>query len=110
MNGVSQQEPSLYLHSDRSGSVNAWYSLPGTLSCLSYAESGRFWTPFSSDLSKGQGYVSTIAVAPSDPATVYAGTSDGNVQVTTNSGTSWQNVTKSPLPNRYVSALAVSPQ
>ncbi|MBC7261981.1 MAG: hypothetical protein H5T63_08200, partial [Chloroflexi bacterium] len=56
---------------------------------------------------------SAIAVAPTAPSVIYVGTGDGNVQVTQNTGGSWSNVTKAPLPNRFVSDIAVvhgSPQ
>ncbi len=43
------------------------------------------WAAVSPDLSgDGRGTIKAIAVAPSDPNTVYAGTSDGKVQVTNN--------------------------
>ena len=69
---------------------------------------GDNWTPISSDLTKGSGRgVSAIAVMKGNANLVLAGTSDGNVQVTTNGGTTWTNLTKSPLPNRFVSDVAV---
>lgn len=76
---------------------------------------GESWAPISGDLTKGpeslhgRAAISTIAVAPSDPRTIYVGTSDGNVQVTANQGRTWNNVTKYPLPNRWVSDIAVDP-
>ena len=43
------------------------------------------WLPISPDLTGGKNAtIKAIAVAPSDPNTVYAGTSDGKVQVTNN--------------------------
>ncbi len=81
----------------------------GTYRVYRTTDRGDSWTAVSPDLSGGQGYVSAIAVAPSGPATVWAGTSDGRIQVTTNSGGSWTNTTAAPLPSRYVSRLAVSP-
>jgi photosystem II stability/assembly factor-like uncharacterized protein len=35
-------------------------------------------------------YITALAIAPSDPKTVYAATSDGHVSATANGGTSWQ--------------------
>ncbi len=44
---------------------------------------------------------------------VWAGTTDGNVQITTDAGAlgnaTWTNVTKAPLPNRVVSGIAIDP-
>ena len=70
---------------------------------------GDSWSAISSDLTKGQGSIMAIGVSPSDSNTIYVGASDGNVQVTTNRGGIWTNVTKSPLPNRQVQDLSVHP-
>lgn len=68
------------------------------------------WAPISGDLTKGgDGSISTIAVAPSDPKTIYVGASDGSLQSTSNTGANWTNRTRAPLPNRYVSDIAVHP-
>lgn len=75
---------------------------------------------FGADLTSGQGVISTIAAHPNldnnaNPPgeIVWVGTSDGLVQVTTNAGAlagaNFNNVTKSPLPNRYVSDIALDP-
>ena len=71
---------------------------------------GDWWQSISGDLTLGgsRTAVSTIAVAPTTPAVIYPGTSDGQVQVTTNTGGRWDNVTRHPLPNRFVSGIAVS--
>ena len=70
---------------------------------------GNSWTAISPDLSKGQGSVSTITVASSDAKTIWAGTSDGNIAVTRNTGSNWNDVTTAALPNRFVSEIAVLP-
>jgi hypothetical protein len=77
---------------------------------------GNFWEAISPDLTDGEppsgslsyGTITAIAIAPSDPLTIYAGTDDGNVQVTTDSGENWNNIS-SGLPDRFVSKLAVHP-
>jgi photosystem II stability/assembly factor-like uncharacterized protein len=73
------------------------------------------WTPVSPDLSKGPpsgnlifGTITTIAVAPSDPNTIYAGTDDGNVWVTRNGGSNWVSISAT-LPGRWITRLAVDP-
>jgi hypothetical protein len=69
---------------------------------------GDLWSLVSPDLTKGDGRgISAIAVLSGSANLILAGTSDGNVQVTTNGGTNWTNLTKLPLPNRYVSDLAI---
>lgn len=69
------------------------------------------WTAISPDLTAG-GTLTTIAVAPSDSNTVYVGSSDAKVQVTTNAGmgasATWTDIT-STLPNRSVTMVAVDP-
>ena len=73
------------------------------------------WTAISPDLTGGDpffGVVSTIAVAPNDSNTVYSGTMDHRVQVTTNAGAggsaTWTNISAG-LPPRVVTSVAVDP-
>jgi photosystem II stability/assembly factor-like uncharacterized protein len=67
---------------------------------------GALWTAISPDLTKGTGYISSVAVAPSDPLTIYVGTNDGNVQVTRDGGTTWT-VSTAGLANRYITNFAI---
>ncbi|NND72441.1 MAG: T9SS type A sorting domain-containing protein [Rhodothermales bacterium] len=53
------------------------------------------------------GSVTTIAVAPSDANTIYAGTDDGKVWTTQDYGDIWTDVTAG-LPRRWVTRVAVS--
>lgn len=73
------------------------------------------WAPISPDLSNGPpsgnlifGTITTIAAAPSDPNTIYAGTDDGNVWVTLSGGSNWVNISAS-LPVRWITRVAVDP-
>jgi len=73
------------------------------------------WTAISPDLTDGAGggnlvfgTLTTLAVAPSAPGTVYAGSDDGNVHVTTNDGGSWTEI-DAGLPLRWVTRVAVDP-
>jgi photosystem II stability/assembly factor-like uncharacterized protein len=68
---------------------------------------GLLWTPLSGDLTGGSGTITTIAVAPSDPKTIYVGTSDGRVAVTRDGGATYTQATG--LPNRFVTRVAVHP-
>jgi len=75
---------------------------------------GDAWSAISPDLTKGasstrRAAISAIAILPGSQANsnvIAVGTSDGNVQVTTNGGNGWTDVTKAPLPNRYVTDVA----
>lgn len=70
------------------------------------------WTAISGDLTRGNGgrigTISTIDVATTDSNVAYVGTDDGKVQVTTNGGTTWNDVTGS-LPTRWVTRVTVDP-
>ncbi|MBI4851472.1 MAG: hypothetical protein HY819_06740 [Acidobacteria bacterium] len=68
---------------------------------------GETWSAISSDLTRGSGAISAIAIAPSNSQTLYVGSSDANVMRTTDSGTTWQVITNG-LPNRFVSAFAIN--
>jgi uncharacterized protein (TIGR03437 family) len=99
----------------------------GTHRLYRSADIGQTWTGlgpgadgFGQDLSKGTGRLSAIAAHPKldDSANppgeiVWVGTSDGNVQVTTNAGAlagaAFTNVTRGPLPNRFVTDIALDP-
>ena len=110
-NGINQQDRALFYAPFALDPSTAGVAYYGTYRLYRTTNRGDDWTPISGDLTKGAataGSISTIAVAPSDPRTIYVGTSDGNVQVTTNTGGSWTNVTKAPLPNRWVSEIAVA--
>jgi photosystem II stability/assembly factor-like uncharacterized protein len=61
---------------------------------------GDTWTPISPDLSRGNpnvdtgegATITTLAESAKDPAVLWAGTDDGNVQVTRDRGATWTNV------------------
>ena len=71
------------------------------------------WTAISDDLTDGipgtrLGTVTTIAVAPSNSNVIYAGTDDSHVWVTTDIGTTWNDISD-PLPYRWVTRVTVDP-
>lgn len=73
------------------------------------------WTSISPDLTNGPGNgnlnfgtVTTIAVAPSQPSCILAGTDDSNVWITTNGGGLWTNVSAA-LPNHWCTRVAFDP-
>ena len=84
----------------------------GTYRVYQTIDGAGSWQAISSDLTGG-GALSAIAVAPSNGNTVYVGSNDGHVNVTTNAGSGagavWIDRTTG-VPNRYVSAVAVNPR
>ncbi|MGE0568226.1 MAG: T9SS type A sorting domain-containing protein [Bacteroidia bacterium] len=72
------------------------------------------WTPISGDLTDGNilgdrfHNISAIDNSELAAQTIYVGTSDANVWVTTNDGGNWTNITGT-LPNRYVTSVHASP-
>jgi photosystem II stability/assembly factor-like uncharacterized protein len=80
----------------------------GTQRLYKTTNEGTLWTAISGDLSKGSGFITTIAVAKSDPSTIYVGTSDGMVNVTRDAGVTFSPSTTG-LPNRFVTRIAVDP-
>lgn len=51
---------------------------------------GSSWAPISGDLTNGSGAIRALAIAPSNPNTVYVATNDGNVAVSFDGGSSFQ--------------------
>lgn len=85
----------------------------GTTKVYQTMNAGNSWTALSGDLVNGANFDSLIAlaVAPSNPAVVYAGADNGLVFVATNvsagTGTFNQVAGQASLPPRQVSAIAV---
>ncbi len=82
-------------------------------------DGGASWSLISPDLTGGDpfpnpidpypfGTVTTIGVAKSDPAVIYAGTDDARIWVTRDGGTNWVESTDPALPDRWVTKLLVS--
>jgi photosystem II stability/assembly factor-like uncharacterized protein len=76
------------------------------------ADGGVTWTPISPDLTGGPGQdaypfgtITTVAAAPSDPRTIWAGTDDGRVWVTRDLGANWKKVLEG---QPWVTRIAVS--
>lgn len=73
-----------------------------------------FWQAISPDLTDGEVFgrnfhtISCLAESPLNPELIMAGTSDGNVWYTSNTGASWNRIDPG-LPERYVTAVKASP-
>jgi len=76
----------------------------GTYRMWRTTNGGSTWAPLSGDLSKGSGAITTMAVSPVDPRVIWVGTSDGNLQVSTDAGVTFA-VVSSTLPNRAVTDI-----
>jgi hypothetical protein len=78
--------------------------------------SAASWTAISPDLSHGPGGVdgypfgtiTTVAAARTSPSTIYAGTDDGRMWITRNTGGSWTEITAG-LPTRWITRVTVDP-
>jgi photosystem II stability/assembly factor-like uncharacterized protein len=72
------------------------------------------WMAISPDLTNGSGggnltfgTIISISVSPIDTDIIYVGTDDGNVWITNDGGSSWNNIS-STLPNRWVTKVLAS--
>jgi len=79
----------------------------------SVKDAQRCWNdPVVGRLCATAGYFSAVAVAPSSSQTVYAGTRNGDVWLSSSGGSTWTSVAgpdAGPLPVRYVRQIAVDP-
>jgi photosystem II stability/assembly factor-like uncharacterized protein len=109
-NGINQGDRALFYIPFAVSPSSAGVLYLGTHRIYRTVDRGEWWQAISGDLTRGGRYdaISTVAVAPIDSNVVYIGTSDGQVHVTQDGGAWWDNVTKAPLPNRFVSELIVS--
>gem|GEM_PF-5704851 len=74
-------------------------------------DEGETWQDVSRQ-SRDGGFVTAIAVAPSDPRVIYAGWSSGEVRMSADGGRTWRSISADAPPtgtNTYVSSIAVSP-
>ena len=90
----------------------------GTYRVYQSTNEGALWTPISGDLGNplnknDDGVLNAIAVAHTDPNTIYVGSDDGEVAVTRNglskTGATWTKTAGPSLPYRSVSWIAVDP-
>jgi photosystem II stability/assembly factor-like uncharacterized protein len=83
----------------------------GTTRLARSGDSGDNWTYISGDLvntvTAGRG-IATIALAPSDSQTIYTGSNDGAVYVTSDLGATWTNISAG-LPLRAITKIVVDP-
>ncbi len=78
-------------------------------------DNATFWTPISDDLTDGGGNgnlafgtITTISVSPLDSENIMIGTDDGNVWITENGGTDWNNISDG-LPKFWITQVELDP-
>ena len=114
--GINQNDRVPFIASfvmDPSNPLRLYY---GTYRLYRTTDGAGLWTPISGDLtdppsasSTSSTYtISTIAVAPTDPHTIYTGARSGSVYGTTDGGTTW-NKLGANLPVRAVTHITVDP-
>ncbi|MFN8445859.1 MAG: hypothetical protein U0175_34025 [Caldilineaceae bacterium] len=108
LTGIDNQDRSLFYIPIAADPSTAGTLYLGTYRLYKTTDRGGSWSPISEDLTSGTSSLSAITVAPSDPQTIYVGSSQGDMRVTTNGGASWQIITGPKLPLRFVSRIAVS--
>ncbi len=62
----------------------------GTQRLYRTTNEGLLWSAITADMSRGSGFITAIAIAPTDARTVWVGTSDGVLSVTRDAGFTWQ--------------------
>ncbi|HJQ10341.1 MAG TPA: hypothetical protein VJ840_04850 [Gemmatimonadaceae bacterium] len=72
------------------------------------SDEGANWLPVSGDLTRGDGFITAIAVAKADPNTIYVGASDGQLSVTRDGGATFTTLVNG-LPTRWITSIAVDP-
>ncbi len=103
--GINLAEPQLFIPPIVGSPSDSQTLYFGTTKVYRTTNRGDMWAAISPAFT---GSVSAIAQAPSNANVVYAGTSAGNVRLTTDGGTTWSSIITG-LPNRFVTYLAVHP-
>jgi len=85
----------------------------GTYRVWKGTESGWTWSVLSEDMTKGDDgstfhTISTIAISKLDPDMILVGSDDGLVHITTNSGTTFIDISDG-LPNRWITRVEFDP-
>lgn len=87
----------------------------GTWRLYKSSDQGSSWNLTSNkDLTKGNtasgpDVLNAIAIARSDPNTIYAGSAQGRLMVTKNGGTKWNDISAG-IPNRSIKSITIDPQ
>ncbi len=79
----------------------------GTQRLYRTTDEGVLWVPISGDLTRGSGFITSIAIAPSNSQVIYIGTSDGVIAVTLDGGFTYNRFVFA-VP-RWFTEIAVNP-
>lgn len=88
-----------------------WKEISSDLTRNEVEKHGEGGIPFTNEAAGGEVYntISYIQCSPHSAGTIWVGTDDGLVQVTTDEGKNWQNVTPPNLQESLINAIEVSP-
>jgi photosystem II stability/assembly factor-like uncharacterized protein len=108
--GIATADRNCFLPPYRIDPTNPKRMLYGTHRVWQSTTGGTSWSASSGDLTNGAGAIRALALAPSDPKTVWVATNDGNVAVSVDGGTIFRRVA-SGIPGwpRVTNQLAVDP-
>lgn len=104
-NGITDTNNACFIAPFQMDPNNAQHLIAGTSEVYGTTNGASNWLLKSPSLG---GCILSLAFAPSSPSTIYAGTGNGYVWVTTNDGGSWTNIS-SGLPGRSATSIAVDP-
>ncbi len=105
--GIDRREGSLFYAPFNLDPSNPDTLVAGTRRVYRTTDGAESWSPISPIL--GGGLVSALTIAPNNPAVIYAGTSDGRVWVTADTGKKWYEITKG-LTRSYIADICIDPR
>ncbi len=114
--GLGKDDRSMFIAPVAMDASNPQTIYLGTYRLYKTTNRGDLWTPISSDLTRGTNYIpgvashaiSAIAVGPGSSSLIFVGTSDGNLQISRDAGTTFVN-SNAGLPIRYISRIVIDP-
>jgi len=107
-NGITDLSNACFIAPFRLGPNNPQELLAGTREVYETTNGGASWSSKSPDLTSAGGCVVSLAIAPSNDQTWYAGTTNGLTWTTSNGGSSWHNISAG-LPGASVTSIVVDP-
>jgi photosystem II stability/assembly factor-like uncharacterized protein len=108
--GISSSDRNCFLPPFAINPQNDAQMLYGTHRVYYSGNSGSSWTARSGDLTTGTGAIRCLVLAPSNPQVAFVVTNDGNVQVSTDFGSTWTlSLTGVPGWPRTTRQVAVHP-